>query len=533
MRRPGLKTVRVAVAMFFGTGLTAAFVDFRGAVPAQIGHWLASVQLVPSAVALVMGESLAVLVAIFAATLLAGRIYCSTVCPLGILQDVAARLAGWFRRAPLRLPYRPARNWVRIAFFWVSVTGIAYGFAGLTLSLVDPYSIFGRMAADLFRPIVAFVNNAIVGVIRGLGGEGLYRVDLHWASAGALALPAIILLLVVGLAAWRGRLYCNTFCPVGTLLGFISKRSAWQLSLDPALCRKCGDCLRVCKAQCIDLRAGKIDQSRCVSCYNCIGACEEHGIHHRWSWRRQPSRPAGTADLVADPQRRSFLAGATMAITGSVAAVQLRAGSIGSEVGNADGSVPSASLGRNESPAISPPGSVSVDQFLDRCTGCHLCISACPTQVLQPAFLEYGFAGFLKPRLDFSTAFCNYDCRRCAEACPDTAITLLPLLEKQTTRIGVAHLDLEHCIVKTKGTDCAACSEHCPTKAVDTVPYGNNLRLPQVSRESCIGCGACEYACPAKPRKAIVVVGQRRHSHASRRLEEKAVDPRKGKDFPF
>jgi ferredoxin len=147
--------------------------------------------------------------------------------------------------------------------------------------------------------------------------------------------------------------------------------------------------------------------------------------------------------------------------------------------------------------------------------------------------LEYGVIGLMKPRLDYSAAFCNFDCRRCAEVCPDGAITRLGLADKQVTRLGLARLDLEKCIVKTKGTDCAACSEHCPTKAVDTVPSGENLRLPQVNDELCIGCGACEYACPARPEKAILVAGHRRHERAVRRIEGKARDPRTRNDFPF
>ena len=189
----------------------------------------------------------------------------------------------------------------------------------------------------------------------------------------------------------------------------------------------------------------------------------------------------------------------------------------------------------NTSRAICPPGSEGVDRFLDRCTACHLCVSACPTHVLQPAFLEYGLAGLMKPRLDYSAAFCNFDCQRCAEVCPDGAITLIALADKQVVRIGLAQLNLDNCIVKQKDTDCAACSEHCPTKAVDTIPYKGKLRLPKVTDELCIGCGACEYACPALPKKAITVAGRRRHEKAVRRHEEKASDPRAGTggDFPF
>lgn len=520
MRRRGLKFLRVAVAGVMFAGLTAALVDFRGAVPVSVGYGLASVQFVPSALAMSAGAALALAwVIILAVTLAVGRVYCSVICPLGIYQDIVARLAGWVRRKKSLLPFRPEFKWVRPLFFWGTVAGIAVGGAGLTLSLVDPYSLFGRMASDLFRPLVTLGNNALVGLAGNLGFEQLYRVNLPWAGVGALALPVALLLVVTGMSAWRGRLYCNTICPVGTLLGFVSVRSAFRLAIDPHACRKCGDCLRECKAQCIDLRAGTIDASRCVGCYNCIDACHELGIGHRWSWGRPG--PAFRPSTAADPTRRVFLA-TTVATLAAAGVRRLDAAEAAAQARPA-----------NFSAAICPPGTESVDRFLDRCTACHLCLSICPTHVLQPAFLEYGWQGLMKPRLDYSASFCNFDCRRCLEVCPDGAISALGLAEKQVTRIGLAQLDVELCIVKAQGTDCAACSEHCPTKAVDTVPYGANLRLPQMNNDLCIGCGACEFACPAQPKKAIIVAGQRRHDRAERKVEEKAKDPRGKSDFPF
>ncbi|MFI5336374.1 MAG: 4Fe-4S binding protein [Opitutales bacterium] len=610
MRRRGLKFLRAALATAVLAGLAAAFLDFRAAMPPAAGHLLAAVQFLPSAVALVTGAGLSLAcVVILAVTLLIGRVYCSVLCPLGIFQDAVARVAGWIRRRRPRLPYRPALTWVRQLFLWGTVAGLAAGWAGLTLSLLDPYSIFGRITSDLFRPVVTLANNALVGPIGQLGVESLVRVTPQWAGVGALAVPAAMLLVVAGLAAWRGRLYCNTICPVGTLLGWISARSALRLAIDLEACRKCGDCVRRCKAQCIDLRAGTIDHSRCVSCYNCLDACGEAAIRHRATWWRprfpvqpEPSQPSAAVSSSAKPRsrqagdhsglarpdsgneggvhcpqcaglvagevkrvrdnalhlalwqqsggqksdrtdltqpamdssssapdvpRRTFLATTAAALVATAGAGSLFAATAKT--------APAKPVSRNASPVICPPGSESVGQYLDRCTACHLCVSACPTHVLQPAFWEYGLPGLMKPRLDYAAAFCNFDCQRCAEVCPDGAISLTKLAEKQVTRIGLAQFNQEKCIVVVSHTDCAACSEHCPTKAVDTVPYGRNLRLPQVTDSLCIGCGACEYACPAKPQKAITVSGRYRHEQAVRRREEKAKDPRAGQggDFPF
>lgn len=520
MRRRHLKPLRIGVALIFLVGLTAGFADFRGLVPARLVHGLAAVQFTPALLAFSTGAvALFAFVGIVVMTIVFGRVYCSTVCPLGLLQDAVARVAAWLRPRRRLLPFRRENLWVRYGTLAPVILTIAGGAGAIAYSHVDPYSNFGRVVSGLFRPLLAAGNNLLVAPASALGVESLYRVPPPWPGP-AIALPALfILALVAGLAVWRGRIYCNTLCPVGTVLGLLARHAVFRLTVDQAACTKCAGCLRACKAQCLDLRAGTIDASRCVACFNCIAACPEQGIGYQFAWARSPAPRARRTDAsVADPQRRALVLGATVLLLAPATVF--------------GAAQPAAAPAAPRSP-VTPPGSGSLDRFLERCTACQLCVSACPTHVLQPAALEYGFVGFMKPRLDFRQAFCNFDCRRCGEVCPDGAINLLDLTQKQVTRIGVASLDLERCIVKTKGTDCAACSEHCPTKAVDTVPFGDNLRLPKVSQELCIGCGACEYACPAQPHKAITVAGERRHERASRRVEGKAADPRRGSEFPF
>jgi ferredoxin len=182
---------------------------------------------------------------------------------------------------------------------------------------------------------------------------------------------------------------------------------------------------------------------------------------------------------------------------------------------------------------VTPPGSLDRARFNSLCTACHLCVSACPTQVLQPTWIHYGLSGFLQPRMDYITGFCNFECILCGQVCPTGAILELPLEEKKQVQMGKAKFVKENCIVYTRSTACGACSEHCPTKAVAMVPYKDKLTIPEVTDKICIGCGACEYACPTDP-KSIYVDGNPLHLVAEKPKEEKLEEKIDYKEeFPF
>jgi ferredoxin len=530
LRNP-LKVARVATAIVVFVGFTTAFVDFRGFSPAPLGHTLAQTQFVPGFVSLMAGAmGTAFFVVGIVVALAIGRIYCSAICPLGILQDIITRISGWLPRKKKFLPFAKPQTTLRQVFLWSTVAAIVVGWGGFAFALLDPYSNFGRIMSTLVRPLLTAANNSIVGLANAAGTQSFYRVEPPWAGMGAILLPAIFLTVVAVMSALRGRLYCNTICPVGTALGLLSRFAAFRIAIDKTACTKCGDCLRSCKAQCIDLRAGTIDASRCVACYNCVGVCDHHGIGYRFSWKKKAAQatPTKTSLTAPDSPRRAFLASIAGGIAASSVALSRARATIPTEE-----ATPTLVRSGEASRAICPPGSRSVDQFLDRCTSCHLCISACPTHVLQPAFLEYGLEGLLKPRLDYRSAYCLFECTRCSEVCPDEAISLIDFAAKQITQIGVADFYQSRCVVELNGTDCAACSEHCPTKAVTTKPFRDNLRLPVLNQSLCVGCGACEYACPVKPTKAIIVTGRSTHAKAEKLVEKKATAPTPSGDFPF
>lgn len=183
---------------------------------------------------------------------------------------------------------------------------------------------------------------------------------------------------------------------------------------------------------------------------------------------------------------------------------------------------------------VTPPGSLGIKHFTNTCTACHLCVSACPTQVLQPSLMEYGLVGMLQPRMDFNSYYCTYECTVCSHICPSGTILPLTIEEKKNVQTGEVKFIKNNCVVYVNNTDCGACAEHCPTKAVHMIPFKDKLVIPEVTGELCVGCGACEHACPTFPFKAIYVESNAVHKKAKRpkntKLQEK-IDYKA--DFPF
>lgn len=511
-----VKRVRVAVSLLFFIPACLIFLDLTGALPPGIITGFLSLQLIPAIAATLhrIGTPALGLGAVLILTLLFGRVYCSTICPLGTLQDIISRAAGKVRRRRHRA--LPAYNALRYGLLGLTALSLATGAMAL-VSLIDPFSSFGRMLAGLARPVLLGLNNGSALVLENIGIYALYPVQMRGIGWLSIVAPALLLALIGWLAWTRGRLYCNTVCPVGAFLGLLSLRSWYRVAIDAGECTGCGKCERVCKAGCIDADRQTVDMSRCVGCFNCLAGCPTAGIVY--TTRR--IAPAAAAEV--QPGKREFLTGAVLYLA-TLAGIS--PDTTRRIVAKKDATVPVA-----RTIPVTPPGVMSVAEFTGRCTACHVCVSACPTRVLVPSFLEYGAFGILQPQMDYRVSFCNFECTRCTEVCPSGALLPLSPDGKKSLQLGAAKFIKDNCIVYTEGTECGACSEHCPTKAVRMVPY-RRLMSPEVREEYCIGCGACEYACPTRPYKAIYVEGLKTHTAAKKAPQEKLVQP-SGEGFPF
>jgi len=447
---------------------------------------------------------------LMATSLVFGRFYCSFLCPLGILQDMVLRICRRSRKSPdVQKPY----PLVRYGLLALTLGSAMLGSLAL-VNLLDPYSLFGRIAAHPFKAIVLMGNNLAVELLEHFDIYALRTRQLHHVPLSILTLTLGSLCIVLAFTFISGRAYCNTICPVGALLGLMGRMSLFRFDIDAEKCRSCRSCRAVCKAGCIDSNRHIIDLSRCVTCFNCLDSCRKGALTYR------PRLPVIQSNRWV-PSKRSFLI--------SMAAVG------GSLLATVSPLRPSAlEAGRRPRRPVMPPGARRSAHFLQHCIGCHLCVSVCPTNVLTPAYLEYGLAGILQPRLDYLLGHCDFDCNACGQVCPTGAIVPLLLPQKQRTRIGTIHLNKEKCIVHVKKKHCGACGEACPTHAIFPVEKGQVL-FPEIETDFCIGCGACENACPTRT-KAITVTSEQVHSIARKyvppdpgRLPEK---PRE-KEFPF
>lgn len=438
--------------------------------------------------------------------------------------------------------YKYSKAWTIVRYTILAVVIVPLLFGSITMvTLLDPYSLFGRISTTLFKPAVVLVNNIFAGGLAKADVYWLYRYDLVTVLPGVLIVTTIFFAGIILASFYRGRLYCNAVCPVGTVLGFLSKFAIFKIVLDKNNCTKCAKCARVCKAECIELKSHTIDYSRCVACYNCLTVCKDHAISYKTVNRNTFVKPVSLAPEtankpkrgVSDPSKRNFL---ITSVIGVAALYGFKAADSIAVVKKPKLIVPvpkgQSTIPEKKTSPVSPPGSRSVGRFNKICTGCSLCVSACPTKVLQPAFLEYGLIGVMQPHMDYRKGLCEFDCTLCSDVCPTGAIIPITMEAKHLLQIGQVHFEKKNCIVETEKTDCGACSEHCPTKAVHMVPYGK-LFIPEVDQKICVGCGACEYACPTTPFKAIYVDGNPIHLAAEKPKTEKAKSTLKEGEFPF
>ena len=435
--------------------------------------------------ALVRGGAFSLIaLAVLAVTALAGRWYCSILCPLGTLQEAVWRIVRLITGRKTRF-ISPAR--LRYAVPVLAAAGIVV--EPSLFALTDPISNFGRGARSVYTVFT----------------EGVFSVPSSvWVFLGIFA-------FILAMAVARGRRFCD-WCPAGILLGAFAPVAPIGMRMRKYACVSCGKCELACPMNCIDANGKEMDEARCVLCFGCARACGFGALVY------------GSSAVPAE--RRAFLRKGGGALASFAGVIYLGGRTVRRMFpGLAENMDISGRI-----PLIMPPGARNFDLYRSNCVGCQACVAACPANIVRVDAGPY-------PIIDFSGGYCQYNCVECVRACPTGALYLEEGM-KQLTRIGISALDSTRCVVITRGEACGACAEVCPPRALRMEPLeaGSHLTAPVFDEAYCIGCGGCFHVCPAEPNAfevtgvtpQILTPGMRPSG-----TEDYEAEPFSGGDFPF
>ena len=407
-----LYRIRLLVAFIVFCLCGLGFLGFYYPIP------LMDIQVIPLLQRLILNPTgLIVLsfVFIILITVLFGRIYCSTLCPFGILQEFLFLL---FRKKDNSYSRATSVKY----FFCAFLIGGLIGGTSLLIQRFDPYSLFGSIVSGTLW-----------------GGFALF--------------------IIAGLVYWKGRYFCAQVCPVGTMLGILSKYSIFQVHIDKKLCVACALCARQCPTGSINIKTGQVNNETCVKCFKCLTKCARGSIYYGKAKEKK--------NIFVDMDKRRWLTNS--AILG-VFLISIKGGFLLAKT-----------LATSVKKIILPPGARSSEEFINKCLNCNLCVQNCPMGILKKANATYPAI-----HIAFQKQYCQYDCKKCSDVCSSGALRRMSLEEKQRTQIGLSQIDTGLCV------KCGRCVRNCPREAV-TKKRGE---FPIVSEQKCIGCGKCQSVCP-------------------------------------
>jgi polyferredoxin len=431
-------------------------------------------------------------------TMLIGRVFCGWFCPLGALNDLVSS----FKKKKVQKETQLDKRGLKFKYYVLVAILIAALFGFHFVGVMDPIALTVRSFTTAVMPAIDYLVHGIFDLF--------YRTDIGWVTAvsepvyefirdhmisfeqaafvqgGFIGILFITILL---LNFVRRRFWCRFLCPLGALLGILSRFSLLNHKTDEEACDNCKLCLTTCQGGARPSAETEWRGSECVMCMSCESICPQQAIKYEFG---KPKPEERRTDL-----KRRYLLGAGAAGLAGLAVFRV-----------------SPSRAHPDPKLIRPPGSVDEEEFLRRCVKCSECMKVCITNGLHPTMFQAGFEGMWSPLLIPRLGYCEYNCTLCGQVCPTDAIVELEPEVKRSTVIGLAFFDKNRCLPHAYEIDCIVCEEHCPTdpkaiyfetKIVDDLVEGRELKLPIINAHKCIGCGICEYVCPVGDKAAVRV----------------------------
>jgi len=447
-------------------------------------------------------------------TVFLGRFFCGWICPMGTLQHFVGNLPSEAKRGKQRIESNRYKRWQTVKYVVLLAGLVAAFFGSMAIGWLDPFSLLVRSIGLSLLPAFNFAVRAVIAPLEHsqiaavrTTGETLHTVlqmlvldfrQTHFAQA--LVLGALFLLILV--ASLRvTRIWCRSICPLGALLGVASRWSILGLHKDAASCDKCNRCLLHCQGGDDPIGGVPWHKAECLMCMNCVDSCPHGSLTFRF-FRNE--REVASPDIG----RRRAITG----LAAGAAVVPLMRSNTG--------------LGKSRHDLLlRPPGALDEEEFLSRCIRCGECMKVCPNNSLHPTLDQAGIEGLWTPTLVPRIGYCEPSCVLCSEVCPTGAIWEITPKEKgwvvgvgaqnQPIRLGTAFYDRGRCLPWAEATECIVCEEWCPVspkaiyveeaEVIDSAGKTKTLKQPRIDPARCVGCGACEYACPLQERPAVYV----------------------------
>ena len=497
---------QISQILFFGLFIFLLFAGLQRRVVFPLADFFFRINPLSALTSMIAGRAwiprLGWALVIIGLTILIGRVWCGWICPTGTLLEWVA-----FRKAQQRAK-KLSPHWRTVKYVLLVIILVAALFGNLTLLIFEPLALFTRAMTTVIIPGLNYSVNATEGALYSLT---FMRPAIDWLETvvrglilpvvqpvfGSSLLVASLFFGILALNLLADRFWCRYLCPLGGLLGLLSKISI----LRPIIAQTCTGCTRcalLCQPGAIKTipansessREVEIMPSECTVCLDCLVNCTKDGLGIG-----AVVKPAPAQEF--DLSRRQFLQAIAV---GAVGTVLLRT---------------DLRLRTRNSRLLRPPGVIDESEFLSKCLRCSECMKVCPTTGLQPAQGEAGAEGLWTPMLMPRIGHCDYGCNACGQVCPSGAIPAIGLEQKRLAVIGTAIVNRNRCLPWASATPCIVCEEMCPTpqKSIRleevTLTNGSGetvtLQRPTVLRELCIGCGICENRCPLQGDAAIQV----------------------------